>query len=147
MIEFLCPCLQFVVTIIFFSLCSSTRTPCSEQESEIPVNENPEESLEPIQFESQNDITDEDLQKYLEELEELEDEEEDKDKEELSEEKEDQEFVNKPNEKENETEVKPVRPGFLDLNESKSDCLGPPGQTPLPKDIEQAEVVFSDTPR
>lgn len=139
------PCFAVVKNIlqyikIFFN--SSTTSPCSET-NDIDVNDKKEEELEPVQFQKELDITDEDLQKYLEEL-----EEEEEEKDEDSQQGNDNEINEKPNEIENETEVKPVRPGFLDLNEAaKSECLGSPGQTPLPKDVERAEVVFSETPR
>lgn len=125
--------------LIFFY--SSTTSPCSEQENDILISESKDESHEPIQFETQNDITDEDLQKYLEELEEEEEEKED------SSEGKEEEIISNPNEEDSEAESKPVRPGFLDLNDTKTECIGSPGQTPLPKDVEQADVVFSETPR
>lgn len=68
--------------------------------------------IQPIQFQSDNDITDEDLHRYLEELEE---------------------------EEERNTaqaEVKPVRPDFLNLNDrNKPERSGSPVQTPLPGDV------------
>lgn len=107
--------LLFLLPWKFFGKCINLELNYSEALLE-EVNEQYEidnSPVEPIQFQNQIDITDEDLQKYLEELEEEED-------------------------RGSDTEVKPVRPGFLHLNEGpEAEHAGSPGLTPLPKNGEE----------